>query len=129
MGNISLGYASKLDASGRLHEFEPGEELPDWVLGKEAVSAPVHSPISVDVDLTETARSEAALIVEAAHAEAAKIVALATQQVEQENADKSDPEESAESTEGDDNATAEESGEPDFTKPAPAKRGRPRKQV
>ncbi|MGP9487902.1 hypothetical protein [Glutamicibacter sp. BW77] len=137
MGIISLGHASALDVSGRLHEFKPGEELPDWATGKQ----PAPNPVAVEIvaDPTEdqaalviaSAENDAAGIIAKAQVDAEAILAEARTAAEQDQKDKSDPAEGegAESAESDENATAEESGEPDFTKPATPKRGRPRKQV
>lgn len=117
MGNISLGHSSALDASGKLHEFRPGDVLPEWVTAKRNDSNPVSVEISQfpSVDASEIiarAEAEALAIVEAAKAEAEQI----RKDVEPADGDVSD-----------ENSEAEESGEPDFTKPATPKRGRPSK--
>lgn len=120
MGNISLGHSSALDASGKLHQFGPGEVLPDWVTAKRDDSnalnarATVNSDDSVN-DIIARAQAEANAILEAAKAEAEQI-RNSGEKVDGADADVSD-----------DNGKVEESGEPDFTKPAQPKRGRPAK--
>ena len=145
MGNISLGHSSALDASGKLHEFRPGDELPDWVTAKQEASNQVPVKLVTGDEASEIiaraendaagiiarAENDAAGIIAKAQVDAEAILAEARTAAEQDQKDKSDPAEGegAESAESDENATAEESGEPDFTKPATPKRGRPRKQV
>ena len=127
MGNISLGHSSALDASGKLHEFRPGDELPDWVTAKQEASNQVPVKLVTGDEASEIiarAESDAAGIVAKAEAEAAEILANAQAHVASPNED------SIEATGGDDgdaNGKGEEPAEPDFTKPATPKRGRPRK--
>lgn len=109
MGNISLGHSSALDASGKLHQFRPGEELPEWVTAKRN-----DSPESEN-EIIARAQAEALAIVEAAKAEAEQI------------RNSGEPVNSADDDVSDETSEIEESGEPDFTKPAPTKRGRPAK--
>ncbi|ALG28079.1 hypothetical protein AOZ07_03065 [Glutamicibacter halophytocola] len=129
MGNISLGHSSALDASGKLHEFQPGDELPDWVTAKRndsnalAVQFTSGAPDEVGLIIAR-AENDAAGIIAKAEAEAKAILAEAKAQVA------SDPDANTEGTgdaQSDANGKGEESGEPDFTKPATPKRGRPRK--
>ncbi|MGP5263657.1 hypothetical protein [Glutamicibacter arilaitensis] len=134
MGNISLGHSSALDASGKLHEFRPGDELPGWVTAKQEASNQVPVKLVTGDEASEIiarAENDAAGIIAKAQVDAEAILAEARTAAEQDQKDKSDPAEGegAELAESDENATAEESGEPDFTKPATPKRGRPRKQV
>lgn len=118
MGNISLGHSSALDASGKLHQFGPGEVLPDWVTAKRdsTTEAAVKLVTGEEGLIIARAENDAAGIIAKAKAEAAAILANAQAQASGADGDESD-----------DNGKAEESGEPDFTKPAPAKRGRPAK--
>lgn len=117
MGNISLGYSSAHDAAGNLHEFAPGDELPEWVTAKRKDSNAL--TVEVATDSTE-AVSE---IIARAQAEALAIVETAKAEAEQIRKDV----EPADGDVSDENSEAEESGEPDFTKPATPKRGRPSK--
>ena len=117
MGNISLGHSSALDASGKLHEFRPGDELPEWVTAKCKDSNALTVEVATDSaeaasEIIARAQAEALAIVEAAKAEAEQI----RKDVEPADVDVND-----------ENSDAEESGEPDFTKPATPKRGRPSK--
>lgn len=120
MGNISLGHSSALDASGKLHQFEPGEVLPDWVTAKSDESNALNARVTVNSDdsandIIARAQAEANTILEAAKAEAEQI------RNSGEKTDGTDVDVS------DENGKVEESGEPDFTKPAQPKRGRPAK--
>lgn len=119
MGNISLGHSSALDASGKLHQFEPGEVLPDWVTAKRdsATEAAVKLVTGEEEGLIiARAENDAAGIIAKAKAEAAEILANAQAQASGADGDVSD-----------ESGKAEESTEPDFTKPAQPKRGRPAK--
>lgn len=127
MGNISLGHSSALDASGKLHEFRPGDELPGWVTAKQKESGQVPVKLVAGDEASEIiarAENDAAGIIAKAEAEAAEILANAQGHVASPNEDST---EATGDDEGDANGKDDESGEPDFTQPAPAKRGRPRK--
>ena len=126
MGNISLGHSSALDASGKLHEFRPGDELPGWVTAKQKESDQIPVKLVAGDEASEIiarAENDAAGIIAKAEAEAAEILANAHGQVSSTGGDESN--EHAES----EPEKVEPAAEPDFTQPAPAKRGRPRKQV
>jgi len=121
MGNISLGHSSALDASGKLHQFGPGEVLPDWVTAKrDSANSDAVGQFSGESDevglIIARAENDAAGIIAKAEAEAAEILANAQAQASGADVDVSD-----------DNGKDEESTEPDFTKPAQPKRGRPAK--
>lgn len=124
MGNISLGHSSALDASGKLHEFRPGDELPDWVTAKQKEASPVPVKLVTGDEASEIiarAENDAAGIIAKAEAEAAEILANAKGQVSSTGGDESNENAEAEPEK------VEPAAEPDFTQPAPAKRGRPRK--
>lgn len=123
MGNISLGHSSALDASGKLHQFRPGEELPEWVTTKRNDSNSLAVEVTADASAVSESVSE---IIARAQAEALAIVEAAKAEAEQiRNA--GEPVNSADDDVSDETSEIEESGEPDFTKPAPTKRGRPAK--
>lgn len=126
-------------------QFLPGDEVPAWALTR--IGAHVHDGKdarprvtgSTEDESTEEriaeiiarAEDEAKAIVASAEDEAKKIIAEASAKTEEAEVDSTEDEAEADAK-SDETAEAEESGEPDFTKPAeakpaPAKRGRPRK--
>lgn len=121
--------------------FLPGDTVPAWALNR--VGSHVHDGEDVaggagDSEIVDSADVQAAEIIARAENDAAGIVAKAEVEAEAILAaarakTESPAEDGTGDAQGDANAEVEESGEPDFTKPAgaapaPAKRGRPRKQ-
>lgn len=87
-------------------EFAPGDVVPDWALGKVTNRVATGPDSESSEGSSDSAESEG--FGETVTAEDSS-------------------EDGAEGSENDETEAVEESGEPDFTKPAPAKRGRPRK--
>lgn len=129
--------------SGEYVGFLPGDDVPAWAFAKVGTHARDGGEISAaqveglsDAEATSEAgaiiaraENDAAGIVAKAEAEAASIIAEAQANALADNADKGVTEEAEDDSQSEANAEAEESAEPDFTKAAAPKRGRPRKQV
>lgn len=109
MGRKFIGHAASLDRSGKLHQFEPGDFVPDWL---EHLVGEDLAPTSEDAAPDFTKQK--------------------VEDVTESEDDKGSPEAEAEAdATAATAATAESASEdaaPDFTKPAPAKR-RTRKQA
>lgn len=109
MGRKFIGHAASLDRSGKLHQFEPGDLVPDWL---EDLVGEDLAPASEDASPDFTKQD--------------------AEDVTESEDDKGSPEAEAETEDDADDATAETASEdaaPDFTKPAPAKRRTTRKQA
>lgn len=109
MGRMFVGHVAALDASGKLHQFVPDDLVPDWLderVDEYAAPYPVDENDAQD-DSGSGSESDAGADSES---------------------DETGGGEQADTDSDESTANANAESAPDFTKAAPAKRGRPRKQ-
>lgn len=114
MGRMFVGHVAALDASGKLHQFVPDDLVPDWL--DERVDA-CAAPYPVDQSDAQDDSDSGSESDSGADSESDE-----TSGGESAATDSGDIAAEA----GSESTTADSA--PDFTKAAPAKRGRPRKQ-